>query len=48
MEELKLKMEARLEAYESLAKGVEEDSPFKIEYEAKAEEIRQLLAEMGC
>jgi nitrate/TMAO reductase-like tetraheme cytochrome c subunit len=48
MEELKLKMEAKLEVYESLINGLEEDNKFKTEYEAKAEELKQLLNEMGC
>ena len=48
MEELKLKMEAKLEAYESLINGLEEDNKFKTEYEAKAEELKQLLNKMGC
>ena len=48
MEELKLKMEARLEVYESLINGLEDDNKFKAEYKAKAEELKQLLNEMGC
>ena len=48
MEELKIKMEAKLEVYESLISGLENDNKFKAEYEAKAEEIKQLLNEMGC
>ena len=48
MEELKLKMEAKLEVYESLINELEEDNKFKTEYEAKAEELKQLLNEMGC
>ena len=48
MEELKLKMEAKLEVYESLINVLEEDNEFKTEYEAKAEELKQLLNEMGC
>ena len=48
MEELRLKMEAKLEVYESLIEGIEEDNIFKSEYEARAEELRYLLKEMGC
>ena len=48
MEELKLKMEARLEVYESLINELEEDNKFKAEYQAKAEELKQLLSGMGC
>ena len=48
MEELRLKMEAKLEVYESLIEGMAEDNIFKSEYEAKAEELKQLLNEMGC
>jgi nitrate/TMAO reductase-like tetraheme cytochrome c subunit len=48
MEELKIKMEARLEVYESLINAFDEDNKFKTEYEAKAEELKQLLNEMGC
>ena len=36
MEELRLKMEAKLEVYESLINGLEEDNKFKTEYESKA------------
>ena len=48
MEELRLKMEAKLEVYENLIEGMAEDNIFKSEYEAKAEELKQLLNEMGC
>ena len=48
MEELKLKMKARLEAYEDLIKGLDKDNKFRLEYEAKAEELRHLLSGMGC
>ena len=48
MEELRLKMEAKLEVYESLINGLEEDNKFKTEYESKAKELKQLLNEMGC
>lgn len=48
MEELRLKMEARLEAYESLINGLDKDNKFISEYEAKAQELKQLLNEMGC
>ena len=48
MEELRIKMEARLEVYESFINGFSEDNMFKSEYEAKAQEIRELLKEMGC
>ena len=34
--------------YESLINGLEEDNKFKTEYEAKAEELKQLLNGMGC
>ena len=48
MEELRLKMEARLEAYENLINGLDKDNKFRLEYEAKAQELKQLLNEMGC
>ena len=41
-------LQAKLEVYESLINGLEEDNKFKTEYEAKAEELKQLLNEMGC
>ena len=51
MEELRLKMEARLEAYENLINELvklDKGNKFISEYEAKAQELKQLLNEMGC
>ncbi len=48
MEDLKLKIEARLEVYEGLIKDLDKDNKFKPEYEAKVEELKRLLSEMGC
>ena len=46
MEDFKIKLEAKLEVYESFINALEQDNPFRYEYIIKANEVKQLLDEL--
>ena len=48
MDELKITIENRIEAYEGIIKRIDKDNKFRAEYEAKVEELKIILNQMGC
>ncbi|MBQ6630537.1 MAG: hypothetical protein IJH55_00185 [Romboutsia sp.] len=48
MDELRITIENRIEAYEDIIKGIDKDNKFRAEYEAKVEELKIILNQMGC
>ena len=43
MDELRITIENRIEAYEDIIKGIDKDNKFRPEYEAKVEELKIIL-----
>lgn len=48
MDELKKTIENRIEVYEDIIKGIDKGNKFRSEYEAKVEELKIILNQMGC
>ena len=48
MDELKTTIENRIKVYEDIIKGIDKDNKFRAEYEAKVEELKIILNQMGC